>query len=296
MQLGRAIVFVSTKEDHYIPTLKVSFLAWFTSWISIMSVSSTLTSIPVVFNCNWSINGVHQPRKMITSDIRIGANHIPPFRKLQDCSSPSLLITMVYFDQVTTMSDCKSLLADVMWQKSSQFITIIISIIGSLILEIFTSNNAVQKYDTEIYRPTRKRWKKMFSQFSWNSKQRNFDTFLYHTFDVVVPSSFGGNQSLLYAFWYPIFRLLEVSALGFKARVDPLSPAHDEFNRFISGATPAGFLQASMGSHLATYLWVSLTLRPVPIHTGDNLFRFQIPLLGNPNHLETDWLMFDRGT
>ena len=36
-------------------------------------------------------------------------------------------------------------------------------------------------------------------------------------------------------------------------------------------------------------------LRPVPIQIGDTLFRFQTPLLGKPNHLEPDWLMFDRG-
>ena len=52
---------------------------------------------------------------------------------------------------------------------------------------------------------------------------------------------FGGYQSFL---WGPCFELLVISALGFKARVDPLlvsiSPVHKKFVRFNFGATPTG--------------------------------------------------------
>ena len=48
----------------------------------------------------------------------------------------------------------------------------------------------------------------------------------------------------------PLFGLLVMSALGFKARVDPhlsaFLPAHNQYLRFTSGASSADLLVASM--------------------------------------------------
>ena len=52
-----------------------------------------------------------------------------------------------------------------------------------------------------------------------------------------------------------------MSALGFKARVDPclctFSPLHNGFLRFISGSTPADLLMASMAAGHFPYLHVA---------------------------------------
>ena len=61
---------------------------------------------------------------------------------------------------------------------------------------------------------------------------------------------FGGHQSFLWAHWYLSFELLETSALGFKARVDPSfacsPPMCNGFLRFTSSATSADLLMASI--------------------------------------------------
>ena len=60
---------------------------------------------------------------------------------------------------------------------------------------------------------------------------------------------FGGHKSLLWGYWYPCFQLLVMSPLGFKASGGIRVTCS---LRFISGATPADPLAASM---TATYLW-----------------------------------------
>ena len=58
----------------------------------------------------------------------------------------------------------------------------------------------------------------------------------------------GGHMSFLWGHWYPCFRLLVTSALGYKARVDSLVHflACMLFLRFTSHATPANLLTANM--------------------------------------------------
>ena len=64
-------------------------------------------------------------------------------------------------------------------------------------------------------------------------------------------SIFGGHKSFLWGHWYACFGLLVTSPLGFKPRVGSLIRTWwgrmcSTSLRFISGATPAGLLAASM--------------------------------------------------
>ena len=58
----------------------------------------------------------------------------------------------------------------------------------------------------------------------------------------------------------PVFGLLVMFALGFKACLCALLPAHNRILRFTSGATPADLLAASMAAKLFSpiYLWTSI--------------------------------------
>ena len=58
----------------------------------------------------------------------------------------------------------------------------------------------------------------------------------------------------------PVFWLLVMFALGFKACLCALLPAHNRILRFTSGATPADLLAASMAAKLFSpiYLWTSI--------------------------------------
>ena len=85
---------------------------------------------------------------------------------------------------------------------------------------------------------------------------------------------YGGHESFLWDHWYPCFRLLVMSPLGFKARVGSAlfalgTGVHGTYSlRFLSGATPADLLAASMVAKpiSSTYLrrhWWDLNGRPL---------------------------------
>ena len=76
----------------------------------------------------------------------------------------------------------------------------------------------------------------LFDMLVWN---------IYYDYD--YDFFFGGHKSFLWGHWYPCFGLLVISALGFKARVDPLACfVACVILRFTSGSTPADCIEVSM--------------------------------------------------
>ena len=77
---------------------------------------------------------------------------------------------------------------------------------------------------------------------------------------------FGEHKSLLWSHWYPCFGPLVMSALGLKARVDPLAGfLACMILRFASGATPADCIEVSVAAEPSlfdpcTYLQISTSL------------------------------------
>ena len=80
--------------------------------------------------------------------------------------------------------------------------------------------------------------------FPWKITKGNIFIFL--------KKKFGGHKSLSWGHSYPCFGLLVMSALGFKARMDPSlgasSPVHNRFLRFTSRVTPADCIEVSMAA------------------------------------------------